>query len=138
MAHDKEFKEVGHSGGKITFIIVTDTDGTKKFQIRWEHQRIGPAALFAVYALQGTAVGGIELGGIGAPWNPRPHPNCVPVFIASDSEVMFGHRCYACVQYWRSDGSSTHCPYCLANGDKHMFLTAAQCRYIEQYCETLS
>ena len=29
-------------------------------------------------------------------------------------------------------------PYCAARGDRHMFLTEAQERYVQQYCERLN
>ena len=63
-----------HSGGKITFRIVTDQQGRRGFQVTISSNRPVPAAWIAVYALpQGVAVESIQLGGIGQPWNPPPH-----------------------------------------------------------------
>lgn len=139
MTRDKEFQEVSHTGSKVTFKIVTDPDGRRKYQVRFSHSRPNAAGIFGVYALpQGIACAGIKMGGIGDPWNPPPHPSCVPVFIGSDSEGMFGHTCHACGKYWRSQGGVGMCPYCRATGDRHMFLTEAQNRYVAQYCEVLT
>lgn len=130
-----EFQEIGHSGGKVTFTIVTDASGSRKYQIGWSSSRPVPAAIFAVWALpQGVAVAGIKMGGIGTPWNPPPVPGCFSVFIGSDSQGKFGHQCYSCGGYWRSDAMPLLCPYCAARGDSHMFLSEAQQRYVAQYC----
>jgi hypothetical protein len=77
------------------------------------------------------------MGGIGDKWPPPPVPGCFPVFIASDSEGMFGHKCPACSGYWRARSSSSICPYCGLHGGVRDFLTDAQRRYVRQYCEVL-
>jgi hypothetical protein len=87
---------------------------------------------------QGVAVAGINMGGIGTPWNPPPVPGCYPVMIGSDSEGKFGHQCPSCRSYWRGRGGPVMCPYCAARGDRHMFLTEAQERYVAQYCARLN
>jgi hypothetical protein len=93
----QDFREIAHSGGKITFDIHSDAEGKKQFRVTFTGSRPVPMSMFAVYALpQGIPVGDIQLGGIGQPWNPPPHRSCIPVFIASDSEGLFGHECPDC------------------------------------------
>jgi len=134
-----EFQEVGHSGGKVIFHVVTREDGRRSYQITWQSDRPVPTALFAIYALpQGLPVAPLPLGGIGQPWPAPPFPGCVPVFIASDSEGMFGHQCPACDGYWRSRGPSLTCPYCNIHAGQHDFLTTAQRSYVQQYCDMLN
>ena len=73
----KEFEEIGHSGGKVTFRIVTDQQGHRGYQVTISGDRPVPAAWIGVYALaQGIPVESIQLGGIGQPWNPAPFPGC--------------------------------------------------------------
>ncbi len=133
-----EFQEIAHSGGQITFSVVTDADGHRAFQVGWKHSRPTPSAIFAIYALpEGIPVGTIKLGGIGQPWNPPPAQNCVPVFIASDTQGKFGHQCRQCQGYWRSSGAAIMCPYCGVHGQRHEFLSDAQLNYVAQYCDTL-
>jgi hypothetical protein len=132
-----EFEEIGHSGGKITFRIATDQKGQRGFQVTISGNRPVPAVWIAVYALQGIAVESIQLGGIGQPWNPPPFPGCVPVFIASDSQGKFGHNCPGCGGYWRSGPWPNVCPYCAVKAPGFQFLSEAQQRYVQQYCETL-
>ena len=35
----KEFEEIGHTGGKVIFHIVTDAQGKRSYQIEWTHAR---------------------------------------------------------------------------------------------------
>jgi hypothetical protein len=134
-----EFEEIGHSGGKITFRIVTDQQGRRGFQVTISGNRPVPAEWIAVYALpQGVPVESIRLGGIGQPWNPSPFPGCFPVFIASDSQGKFGHHCPNCGEYWRSGPWPNLCPYCAIKGAGFQFLSEAQQRYVRQYCGVLS
>jgi hypothetical protein len=127
-----EFREIGHSGGRVTFRIATDERGHRSYQVSWESSR-------PVYALpQGIVVDDIRLGGIGQPWNPPPVPNCYPVFIASDSEGKFGHQCPRCRGYWRTRGPAHVCPYCGIVAAGHEFLSEAQRRYAAQYCGRLN
>jgi hypothetical protein len=133
-----EFREIAHSGGQVTFRTVTEPDGSRKYQIGYQHSRPTPASIFAVYALQeGVAVGTVRLGGIGQPWNPPPVPGCVPVFIASDSEGQFGFQCPVCRQYWRASAAAV-CAYRGVRAQRHDFLTDAQRVYVALYCQRLS
>ncbi len=53
----EEFKEIGHSGGKITFTFKTDSDGRHACQVRFSTNSPVPVALIGVYALaQGVPV----------------------------------------------------------------------------------
>ena len=137
--HSKEFQEIAHCGGKVTISIRTTTDDRRQSQIGIQHSAPVPAAFFAVYALpQGIAVGDIQLGGIGDKWNPPPIQGCYPVFIASDSEGMFGSSCPSCSGYWRTSGGVLHCPYCGIYAERYQFLTKAQRHYVAQYCELMN
>jgi hypothetical protein len=139
MTRRKEFEEIGHCGGQVIFHAVTAEDGRRALQVKYQFNRPIPTAFFAVYALpQGIAVAPIQLGGIGQPWNPPPFPDCIPVFIGSDSQGKFGHQCPQCRGYWRSNGSPSVCPYCATRGQRHVFLSDAQRLYLRQYCEVLS
>lgn len=137
--HGEEFQEIAHCGGQFTFHVVTNEQGHRQYQVKWQSQRPVPATIFAVYALpQGIVVADIHLGGIGQPWNAPPSPDCYPVFIGSDSEGLFGHECSRCKVYWRSRGGAQICPNCGRHGRHHQFLTTAQRLYAQQYCELLN
>jgi hypothetical protein len=60
------------------------------------------------------------------------------VFIGSDSEGKFGHNCPACGGYWRSGPWSNVCPYCGIRAEGFQFLSAAQQRYVQEYCKVLA
>ena len=134
-----EFQEIAHCGGQVTLNVKTDENGRKGVAFGYRHSRPTPMSLFAIWALrQGVPVGMIEISGVGVPWNPPPVPGCLPVFIASDSEGRFGHRCDTCRGYWRSNGVPSRwpltCPYCGSRGPTFHFLTPGQLRYVEEYC----
>lgn len=139
MSNNAEFEEIAHTGGKVTFNVRIDTEGRISYNIGWSHSRPTPATVFAVYAIaQGVAVGDINLGGIGTPWNPPPLSGCYPVFISSDSTGMFGHQCPSCNAYWRTGHGGKICPYCAFEaGENYQFLTKAQQRYVKEYCDVL-
>ena len=135
MPKEADFQEIGHCGGQVIIHVTTNNEGRRGYELTWQHARPVAAAIFAVYALpQGVAVGKIELGGIGQPWNPAPVPGCYPVFIGSDSERMFGHQCPVCDRYWRGRCDAGFCPYCRTRARVHDFLTTAQKSYVAQYC----
>lgn len=136
MAYGPEFQEIAHCGGKVIVTVVTDANGRRGVSFGVEGSSPHPAAWFAVYALpQGIPVAMIQLGGIGQRWNPAPYPDCIPVFIGSDSQGLFGHECAACKGYWRSKAVpalwNLTCPYCGTSADTHQFLTPGQRRYVE-------
>jgi hypothetical protein len=134
-----EFEEIAHSGGQVTFHVVTQPDGRRSYQVGWHHCRPVASAIVAVYALPvGIPVCPINLGGMGQPWNRPPVPGCFPVFISSDSEGKFGQQCPACSGYWRGDAWPTACPYCGLRAGGHEFLTNAQRLYVQQYCHRLA
>ena len=134
----KDFEEIGHSGGKITFGIRTSEDGNRGYQVQFSSSRPVPSSLVGVYALpQGIVVDCIQLGGIGQPWNTPPFNECVPVLIASDGQGHFGHNCPNCGGYWRSGPWPHFCPYCAWSSAPHQFLSKAQLHYVQHYCDTL-
>jgi hypothetical protein len=133
-----EFEEIGHSGGKITFIIKKGESGAPSYQIKFSSSRPVPVVMIAIYALpQGLPVEAIKLGGEGQLWGPPPFPGCFPVFIASDSQGKFGHNCPQCKGYWRSGPWPNLCPYCATMAPGCDFLSEAQLRYVRYYCEIL-
>lgn len=130
-----DFDEIGHSGGKITFSIMTDKEGRVGYQVGYRGNRPVPTVMIAMYALHpGIPVEQIHLGG---PWKPAPFPGCFQVFIGSDSHGMFGHNCPHCKGYWRSGPWPNICPYCATRARGHQFLSEAQLRYVRHYCEVL-
>jgi hypothetical protein len=136
--NDQDFREIGHSGGKITFTIKTDADGRVGYQIGVRSSRPVPTVMIAVYAIaQGIPVGTIQMGGIGTSWNPPPFPGCYPVMIQSDSQGNFGHHCPKCDGYWRSGPWPQVCPYCNLHAEGYQFLSKAQLRFVKYYCDVL-
>lgn len=138
----KDFSEIGHTGGKVTFTIVSDVHGHVSYQIGYSHSSPRPASLVGIYAHpDGFACGGIVMGGIGTPWNTPPFPNCIPVMMASDSQGKFGHECPNCNKHFRSEGipAKFHltCPYCGLTAESYNFLTPPQQSYISHYTESL-
>lgn len=142
LTSDKEFQEIGHCGGQYTVNVKTAPDGRRSFQLGMRHSRPTPASFFAVYFLpQGIPVGMIQLGGIGQPWNPSPALGSLSIFIASDTQGMFGHQCQNCGGYWRSEASPARwrmtCPYCGLRAESHAFLTDGQLRYAKACCDLI-
>lgn len=96
--------------------------------------------MYGLWALPfGLAVAPANIGvGIGGQLEPPPLPGCVPVYIACDSQGKFGHKCPNCEGYWRSGHQANVCPYCGWYGQTHEFLSTAQQRYVQHYCEVLA
>lgn len=44
----KEFEEIGHTGGTVSFHVVTGPDGRRGYQVGFHHERPVAASLFAV------------------------------------------------------------------------------------------
>src|SRR5262249_34289518 len=67
-----------------------------------------------------------------------PETPCLRVFIGSDTHGLFGHRCPACREYWRSqtvpETWDITCPYCGTSAETFHFLTAEQVRVVRAVC----
>lgn len=138
----KDFSEVGHTGGKVTFTIKCDKNGRISYQIGYSHSSAHPASIVGIYAHpDGFACGNIKMGGIGDPWNPPPFPNCIAVIMASDSQGKFGHECLACHKHFRTDNIPAlfplTCPYCGLRAESFHYLTPPQNSYIRHYVGSL-
>lgn len=138
----KDFSEVGHTGGIVTFKVKRDAEGRAGYQQGYSGSSPRPMTLVAVYAhADGFACGGVELGGIGDAPNPPPLPNCVAVFMASDTEGYFGHECPRCHKHFRSENIPAKfrltCPYCGLRAEGYKFLTPPQRAYVKHYADTL-
>ena len=137
----KDFSEVGHTGGKVTFTFECDSEGHIQYRIGYSHSSPRrPMTLVGVYAHRdGFACGNIKMGGIGQPLNTPPLPNCIAIMMASDSEGRFGHECPYCHNHFRTENiPAVHlltCPYCGARRESYHFLTPPQKSYIQHYAE---
>lgn len=137
----EDFKEVAHTGGKVTFEVNCDKNGQITYQIGYSHINPTPMTLAAIHVHQdGFACGNIKLGGIGTPSTPSPLPNCIMVMLASDSQGKFGHECPKCNKHFRTDNIPANhpltCPYCGLRTDSFRFLTPSQNDYIRHYLDT--
>lgn len=134
-----DFEEVAHSGGKITFRILTDDKGRRGYEQSFSGSRPVPMVMIGLHALlaQGIPVASARFPGLGGQTEPAPFPGCVFVMVASDSHGKFGHYCQSCEGYWRSGPSPNFCPYCRHQDEPHQFLSLAQRRYVAHYCEVL-
>ena len=138
----EDFREIGHTGGKVTFTIVCDEEGQVRYKIGYSHSSPLPASLVGIYAHpDGFACGNIVMGGIGVPWNTPPFPTCIAVMMASDSQGKFGHECPECKKHFRSESIPPRfpltCPYCGVRAESFNFLTPPQKSYISHYIESL-
>jgi len=132
----REFEEIAHSGGKVTLSVVATESDEKFVQFTHSNSRPVPAVLIGVYAYPPDIV--IEpynFAGYGGSSRPPTIPGSIPVLIGSDSEGKFGHNCPKCDEYWRSGPFPNYCPYCSLSTQSHQFLSTAQRKYIELYCE---
>jgi hypothetical protein len=130
----EEFKQIAHSGGRITINVITREDGGRAYSTKYEHCRPVAAAICAVHAIPpGIPISMASLGGYGSSVDRGPIPGSVEVYIASDSEGMFGRQCPACNGYWRARSQGHVCPYCGLRAGGHSFMTEAQHSYLQQY-----
>ena len=131
-----EFQEIGHCGGQITIDTKTDERGHRLVSFGIRHSRPTAAAWFAIIADDfGRPLATMPIGGLAdqGGW-PPPQAHGYTVFIASDSEGLFGHQCPRCRKYWRSRGAMM-CPYCALRTDIHNFLTDTQRKYVDSCCQ---
>lgn len=138
----KDFSEVGHTGGKVTFNVKCDEHCHVQYQIGYSHSGPTPMSLVGVYAHpDGFACGNIKMGGIGQPWSAPPFPNCITVLMASDSHGKFGHECPECNKHFRTDNIPATflltCPYCGLRAESYHYLTPPQKSYINHYTALL-
>jgi hypothetical protein len=133
---EEDFREIAHSGGKITFTVRTNEDGLRTFQVGIRSMRPVPVVMIGVYALPpGIPVGSLDL----TSFSPAPpFPGCYPVMIQSDSHGLFGHHCPGCDGYWRSGPWPQLCPYCHFTADGFQFLSKAQRVFVRHYCGELA
>ena len=133
----EDFQEISHSGGKVTFTVVTDKGGHRTYQVGFSFSRPVPVVVIGVYATEdGVPFASMPFTGIGGP-SESPPPGGLPVIVSSDSQGKFGHNCPRCKQYWRSGPGPSCCPYCALSAPSYAFLSAAQLRYVRRYCEVL-
>jgi DNA-directed RNA polymerase subunit RPC12/RpoP len=143
MPQYRDFEEIVHCGGQVTFHIRCEADGRQSYSLGFQHSGAGPAAVIGIYALapQGIPVADFRIGGIGTPFEPPCPEGCIPVFLGSDSHEMWGHRCPRCKGYFRNKyHSALHpltCPYCGLRVAAHQFLTDTQRAYVKHYISTL-
>jgi hypothetical protein len=121
----KEFEEIPHCGGKVTF-----SNG----QSRYENSNPFPMVLYEIaVSFNGIVLARGNFGRI-----PVPEPS-VTVMIASDKEGFFGYSCPRCEKYFRANHRTPEtmiCPYCLYIDNALRFLTKNQKQYIELYVKS--
>lgn len=118
----KEFEEIPHSGGKITF-----SNG----QSTYENSNPFPMVLYEIV----VSFNGMVLARGNFDRHPIPKPS-ITVMIASDKEGYFGYSCPRCKKYFRANHRTPEtiaCPYCLYIDNALRFLTKNQKQYIELY-----
>lgn len=119
----------------------TDERGHRLAAFGVRHSTPRPAAWFCIYAdMYGVPFATVRLGGLADPGaGPPAQAPGYMVFVASDSEGLFGHQCRRCKGYWRSDGAPSEwpmtCPYCALRTGTHNFRTDAQRRYVTSCCQ---
>jgi hypothetical protein len=123
----KEFEEIAHTGGKITF-----ANGQAKYVHSNPHH-------ITMYDLA-VSFNGIILGRASFDRNNSSLPDpSITVMMASDKEGFFGYVCPGCQQYFRGYclPEVILCPYCLYEDNGIAFLTKNQLQYIDLYLDKL-
>ena len=133
-----EFEEIGHSGGKITFIIKTDENGRHSYQVQFSGSRPVPLVITAVYASTRSACRDNQ-----AWWNrPAMESSTYPRLLSGVYCLRQSGKIWAplprCSGYWRSGPWPNVCPYCATIVPCYQFLSEAQLRYVRHYCNVLS
>lgn len=101
--------------------------------------RISGAGFRAMYQIaigyDGRLLAVVPVAGLGATFAPYPQPSIL-AWIQSDEQGMWGRTCPQCGAYFRSDHilGTTYCPYCFKPSDSVAFITEAQKRYVETFC----
>lgn len=144
MTNKQDFQEVGHCGGKVTISVSTSSQGRRQVQLGVTHSAPTPASWFLIYATLdgGVPVATVRLLGMGQPSDPPMPDGCVPIFIASDVQSMWGHQCPRCNGYWRSSAAPSDwrmtCAYCGLRAPGHAFRTDGQRHYVGACCERIN
>lgn len=136
---NKDFRDIGHSGGKYKIKALTE-NGRRYYQVGITKSSPTPMSCFIIVAdFGGNPLGVVDLG-----WNARDDDNepkasdVVQVFIGSDRENYFGHQCPECEGYWRSPAAPARwpltCPYCGVRAPTYAFLTQGQRKYVAECC----
>lgn len=122
----KEFEDIPHSGGKITF-----HNGQQKYEMRNPYPF---KAYELIFSLNGCLLGRSNLSDD----SQEPYPS-VRLLIMSDREGFFGFNCPKCNKYFRSSlpYEAIFCTYCLYFGNSLEFLTNSQKQYLELYYQTI-
>jgi len=122
----KEFEDIPHSGGKITFY----NNGQTKYK------GANPCPM-AIYEIIVSFNGIILCRGDFLCRRPIPNP-AINVMIISDREKFFGYSCPRCRKYFRANKlmpDEILCPYCLYIDHVLKFLTESQHQYIELFVQ---
>ncbi|MDD5361403.1 MAG: hypothetical protein PHN88_04675 [Ignavibacteria bacterium] len=132
LSQQKDFEEIGHSGGKIE--LTKQPDGSLLLTI----EGANPWA-FSMFNLEvsfsGVILGKSNISGGYAPDAPPQERNTVQVMVISDRNGLWGRICPICRGYFRTNfpGDPTFCPYCDYKGDGIRYLTKNQIQFIEAY-----
>ncbi len=60
----KDFSEIGHTGGKVTFTVKCDNNGHISYQTSYSQSSPNPSSLVGIYSHpDGFACGNINMGG---------------------------------------------------------------------------